>query len=137
MNAIWYVEWSNPYTEPPDGMPRRLAEWKVIDWRHAQDRAAPDDLSALALAVPGYALCWSMIDRPKRRRWSKERKARERKRRLRKRMEDKYPMFAEEFIEQELEERPAYFAAEHPVYDAEGFETVDEMRAAFEKHGRR
>jgi len=114
--GIWRVAWTNPYSPPPNG-DMVLAEEVVEDWRAAPGKTPPERLVALADRNPGYGISWAWGSTEPRRRWSKEAKARERRRRLRKRMNAKYPLFAEQFIEQELRNRAAYYAAEDPFYD--------------------
>lgn len=66
------------------------------------------------LFVPGsgYSIGWELVTQKPIRRWSREAKARARLRNLRRRIEKRYPLFAEAFIQDELQRRPAYFAAE-------------------------
>jgi len=115
--GVWRVQWTNPYTSPPDERNRVLAEGVVEDWYAADERMPPERLIALADQNPGYGISWGWRPAAPRRRWSKEAKARERHRRLCKRMNAKYPLFAEQFIEQELKNRASYYAAEDPLYD--------------------
>ena len=91
----------------------------VEDWANADHRPPAEIKKAQSTYPPGRGaqLHWS-YEAPPGTQWSREARARNRRRRLRKRLVNKYPMFADQFYERELEERPLYFAARHPFYDA-------------------
>lgn len=59
----------------------------------------------------GWSVGWEMIEQRPVKRWSPAAKARVRQSNLRKRMEQKFPLFAEQFIASELAARPHYFEA--------------------------
>lgn len=76
-------------------------------------RGEPCPAELLALWVRGgYAIGWELVTQQPIRRWSREAKSKARIRNLRRRLEQKYPLFAETFIQEELARRPGYYAAE-------------------------
>lgn len=97
------LRWANPYRQPPG--PAVLAEATV-----PAGSPCPPDIAALHQLGSGYAIC---IDFPalenRNRGWSAEAKARNRTNRLKERMEQAYPLFAEEFTERTLDARSAYY----------------------------
>ena len=106
VGAVWRIEWHTPYTNPPDGQPREIYRRYVKigspDFNHV-----PSDV--LEKWVPGeWSIYWSAICEPLRS-MSREGKAAIRRKNLRRRMEKKYPLFAEKFIQEEMEARPKYF----------------------------
>lgn len=100
--------WGNPYTQPPNGMPR-IVKAVLSD----NSRTYPEELKQL-LADPefgpgtGWAVGCERIDQRPVRRWSQAAKARVRQGNLRKK---KFPLFAEDFIAAELAARPEYYEA--------------------------
>ncbi len=67
--------------------------------------------SVMALFVPGgdYVVSLDFLDVKPIRRWSPERKAQARQRNLERRVAKAAPLFADELIARELENRPDYF----------------------------
>lgn len=108
MSAEWRV------TDPSG---RVIAQVHIEDWQAADKRPPAEILAAVGTPGTGYHLSWSAI-LPPRKQWSREARARNRVRRLRERMERKYPLFAEVFIQERLDQNPDYYAARDPVYDA-------------------
>ena len=94
-----------------------VAQVKIEDWRTADKRPPAEIVEAVGVPGRGYHVCWSPIS-PARKQWSREARARNRVRRLRERMERKYPLFAEMFIEERLAADSEYYEGRHPVYDA-------------------
>ena len=113
--GVWSVLWDHHRGECAGA--GVLARVVVEDWARAEDHSPPQELAALAM-TDGYQLVWSSEFYEPPRQWSKERRARERVRRMRERIEHKWPMFAEQLIAEALASKPAYYAAEDPVYDA-------------------
>ncbi len=122
------VAWANPYTQPPDGRPRMLAEDVILDWPHRtlEERRCPEWLDQLAAANPGYSIIGSPSYPFKRRKQSAEAKAQARRKRMAQRIEKKAPLFAEQFVAEELEHRPAFYAGTDPEYDVAKEERIDE-----------
>lgn len=103
--ARYTLAWRRPDVPAPG--PRVLKALLV-------PRGAPCPQEIMDLFVPGsgYSIGWELVTQKPIRRWSPEAKARARMRNLRKRMERKFPLFAEMFIQKELQLRPAYYAAD-------------------------
>lgn len=109
----WKVRWSF-HGDPPEGIPYLLAEeyLKVL----STDGVRRGELSALydrtLHQVPrGYGIWWARIERPPKRR-TKEQRGGARRRGLERRTLEKYPLFAEQIIARELEEKADYYAGE-------------------------
>ena len=102
---LWTLSWYTPYSEPPDGKPRRL-----MSVRQPGDTTPrpPPEMETARLANPGYVLCWQGV-LPEREPWPQERLIRYRRSRLRNRIEKKYPLFANEFFQEALERKPEYY----------------------------
>ena len=106
--AVISTRWGNPYTTPPDDLPRIL--WAATIFDHADERQiraehAPD-------TTPGdvWSPCWTAFPKPIKR-WAPERKAATRRANLRKRLDKKAPLFADQLFADELARRPDYFDA--------------------------
>lgn len=99
------LAWRRPDIPPPG--PRVLKAMLV-------PRGDPCPPEILKLWVPGagYSIGWELVTQQPIKRWSREAKSKARIRNLRRRLEQKFPLFAESFIEEELQRRPAYYAAE-------------------------
>lgn len=102
--ARYTLAWRRPDAPPPG--PRVLKALLV-------PRGAPCPQEIMDIFVPGsgYSIGWELVTQKPIRRWSPQAKARARVRNLRTRMEKKFPLFAEMFIEKELQQRAAYYAA--------------------------
>ena len=112
-DALWRVGWPDYKGNPPAGKKRTLAEVIIEDWpnKSVEERRAPEILEAKCKENPDYCLYWAPI-LPPRKLMSKEAKAKIRKQRLLTRMKKKFPLFAETFTQDELNQDPAYFDAE-------------------------
>lgn len=66
----------------------------------------PPDISTLN--VPGYTVFWSPVMKPPKQLPESTLKSIRRKR-LKRRVENKYPLFADEFIQEELENKTEYY----------------------------
>lgn len=112
LEVVYRLEWHSPYTDPPEGRPRVLAEHTIPDWR-TSDKQCPAWLDKMHWANRGYCISWTSYWRNKPdRSWSKARKGEARRRNLRKRIEAKWPMFAEMMIAEEMARYPSYYAGE-------------------------
>jgi hypothetical protein len=103
---LYRLEWSSPYTSPPDGAPRVLAEIFIL--------GNPTQPPAELMAVPhslggGYSLTSRHISPPSKQ-LPPETLARVRQQRLARRVNAKTPMFAEQFIAAEWARKPEYYA---------------------------
>lgn len=128
---ILSIQWGTPYTEPPDGQPRVIAEYFVL---HADycGKTPPEITN-----FPGYKIgCgWSqchtcLMELPTE--WSNERKAINRQQCLRRRLEKKIPMFADNVFAEVLKSKPAYYLAGVSVGDAKRKEILDEQARQIE-----
>lgn len=119
IGAVWIIQWNNPYTSPPEGMPRVLAEffYPVDDPRMRGD--VPDDVMAYYdrhhLRGSGYGIHWQAVAEPPKDA-DQEVLSRRRKQRLEQKMRAKYPLFADQFIAEEMQRKPDYYRG---VTDAE------------------
>lgn len=105
------IEWHNPYTSPPDGAPRVLAEMVV-------ERPHPTPSELLAHVRPGY---WpsSRYLRPPQRVTPPEKLAARRQKALHKKMSERYPLFAEQFAAEKLDAKPGYYLDGRGQWDEE------------------
>lgn len=104
------IFWGNPYTSPPDGMPRILKSALADTSRRPyppeiEEMLAQDDCRPGS----GWTVGCECIEQRPVRRWSQAARARVRQGNLRRRMQKKYPLFAEIFVEAELIARPSYY----------------------------
>ncbi len=110
------IKWSNPYTNPPEGMPRELM---AITRVQQSTRDIPTEitqaLETVALPGSGWTLFVDIDDdaRP-RRRLSPQAKASIRRKSLERRVRKTAPLFADRIIADELAANPKYF---NPVED--------------------
>ena len=104
--SIHRIEWSNPYTDPPAGAPRILAEVFTLD------RKPPKEYLDFPVSLGGGYCRTSAHVSPPARQLPAESLASVRQKRLARRVRKKAPLFADEFIRQELEAKPAYYAGE-------------------------
>jgi hypothetical protein len=98
------LRWSNPYTEPPG--PRELLSVDVD-----VGAPVPEAIKSRWRPGTGYAICLDFPQVPIKR-WSPERKVSVRKARLVRRIQKLAPLFADELIERELQDRAVYFSVE-------------------------
>lgn len=111
LGAVWSIQWNNPYTQPPEGMPRVLAEFFYFN-DDPRARLLPDDVSEYfdkhCVLGGGYSIYWQPVYLP-REASDPEKLVKIRKERLKKRITKKYPLFAEQFIEEELKKKKNYY----------------------------
>ncbi|RVK75437.1 theronine dehydrogenase [Sinorhizobium meliloti] len=103
--ARYSLAWRRPDLPPPG--PRVLKAMMV-----PRGDPCPPEIMELWKPGAGYSIGWELVTQQPIRRWSQAAKANARVRNLRRRMEQRYPLFADMFIQAELERRPAYYAAE-------------------------
>lgn len=99
------LAWRRPDIPPPG--PRVLKAMLV-----PRGERCPPEIMALWVPGEGYSIGWELVTQQPIRRWSREAKSKARIRNLQNRMRQKYPLFAEMFIQAEIDRRPAYYAAE-------------------------
>lgn len=100
------IEWGNPYKDPPEGKPHVLAEKYVLTDKGCPE--IPEEFNGLASLGSGYNFTIRHIEEPPKQ-LSKETLSKIRKNRLQKRIEKKYPLFADQIIESEMNSNPEYF----------------------------
>lgn len=117
------IQWSNPYTDPPAGAPRVLAEVFTLD------RQPPPEFMAFKATITlGGGYSWTVQHiAPPPVQLSRETLAGVRKKRLERRVRAKTPMFADLFIGQEIGKKPDYYAG---ITDPEIQRRRDEVLAA-------
>ena len=108
---LFAVIWGNPYTHPPEGMPRELIA--MTRMQESTRDIPPEILQALeTVAQPGSGWTLSIgIDedaKPKRR-LSPQAKGSIRRKSLERRVRKKAPLFADRIIADELAANPNYF----------------------------
>ena len=114
LGFLYRLEWHNPYTEPPDSKPRLLAEMFVPTDGSAH---VPAELVALHRPGSGYVVTIQAVVPPPTER-SPEQKAATRQKRLARRMEQRYPLFAEEFTATAIDQKPDYYLEGQSDWDA-------------------
>jgi hypothetical protein len=111
IGAVWKIEWNNPYTNPPEGMPRILAEF-FYNNDDPRSRLLPSEVNDFYtkhnLQGNGYGIYWQSVHIQKT--LDQGKLASIRKKRLQRRMSEKYPLFAAQFIAEELEKKPEYYS---------------------------
>jgi hypothetical protein len=113
---VFSVRWSNPYTEPPNGLPRVLWEFTSEYDRPLPKQEAKIE-AILARAPLGYCRSIGFRDQAEergKRRWSEERKIKNRCRLLENRLRKQFsiPELYEEALQVALVKNPAYFGVE-------------------------
>lgn len=103
--AVWTLQWSNPYTDPPKGMDRVIGEI-FVKYGDPHYNQTPPEFAADK--TPGYTVYWSAVMAPSKQLPEKTLKSIRRKK-LQRRIENKYPLFADQFIEDEIIRKPDYF----------------------------
>ncbi len=105
------IRWGNPYTNPPEGMPRELI---AMTRMQESTRDIPPEIVELLETVARPESGWGLfvgIDeeaRPKRR-LSPKAKASIRRKSLERRVRKAAPLFADRIIADELAAKPNYF----------------------------
>lgn len=99
-------EWRNPYTKPPDGKPRVLAE--VFYPYSEHPKLNIPEIESLIEFGSGYTVAYSFIGEPLKQ-LDQHTLADIRKKRLKRRVEKKYPLFASEIIADEISKNPDYY----------------------------
>jgi hypothetical protein len=110
------VEWHTEYSEPPEGLPRIKAEvFESLEKRNARmaegGPSVPSALEALHTIGDGYCVTIQAVVTPSRQ-LPPATLAGIRKKRTQRRIEKKYPMFAEQFIEEAVVNNPSYFSGQ-------------------------
>lgn len=101
------LSWANPYRQPPNGI-RVLAEIFRLE-TDPDARKVPEEFMTLSTLGDGYGISFVFLSEPPKQR-PPEVLASLRKQRAQKRIEKKYPLFADQFMQAELERKPEYYA---------------------------
>jgi hypothetical protein len=108
---LFAIKWGNPYTNPPEGMPRELiAITRVQESTRDIPPEITEALETVAQPGTGWALCIGIDEdgRPKRR-LSLQAKGSIRRKALERRVRKKAPLFADRIIADELVANASYF----------------------------
>jgi hypothetical protein len=105
---VWSLRWANPYTTPPDGMPRLRAE-VFFPVGHPNFKQCPTELSSQRVLGSPWVITWSPVSAPIKP-LSQEALASVRRKRLARRVKAKYPLLADQIIAEELAKKPDYYA---------------------------
>ena len=105
---VWMLQWGNPYTEPPAGMPRVRLEMAFFG-DHPNAIHCPPEIEGLKVLGDGWAVVHQCLAREVRK-LPVETLARVRRKRLERRMRRKYPLLADLMIEEEMRKKPEYYA---------------------------
>jgi len=108
LGYIWQVAWANPYTEPPDGVRVKAEMWMPADWPDCR-RCPPELTAVVARPGDGYGVfCRSVLPAIKPR--LPEALSVSRQAHLRKRLQETVPLFADQFVVDELAREADYYA---------------------------
>jgi hypothetical protein len=112
------IEWGNPYTEPPNGIRLQAEMFETLQQRSIRmktgDSAVPKCFASKHVLGDGYFVSLQPISLPAHR-LSQSGISKLRKSRAKNRFEKKYPLFADQFLAEELNRRPDYYAGFNPV----------------------
>jgi hypothetical protein len=108
------VEWGNPFTEPPNNLPKVLValdsdQHRPPEWFQRKREAIIDRLRLRG--IYSYCMTFDWIDDKPKKRWSEEAKKRNRLRRLKSRLSKKYsiPELLESAIQEQIDKKPEYY----------------------------
>ena len=104
--AVWKVIWSNPYTEPPPGEERVRAE-KFVPYNSEFYNRCPPEIEEKKV-LGKWCVTWSAVMAPPRQ-LSEDTLKSVRRKRLKRRVESKYPLFADQFIQEEMEKKAEFY----------------------------
>lgn len=126
LGFLWQLAWSNPYTSPPPGQPRLLAEIYIpCDYPGQGSIKKPAGLLALHRIGSGYSVYTRAI-MPPARALSQDALANTRQKRLTRRMERQAPLLADQLIADELAAKPGYYAGiTDPAIEAARAQALD------------
>jgi len=133
------VEWHSPYTQPPDGQPRVMVEmFESIEQRKARmdngEMSTPEVINALHRIGDGYCIVSQAVCMPIKQ-MNKDSLAIIRQKRIKRRIQKKYPLFAEEFIQQEIAKKPDYYLGETCQDLEEGYkQAIDEEEQLYQRY---
>jgi hypothetical protein len=131
---LYTIEWSNPYTQPPGGAPRVLAEMFVPNTPGSQNRT-PSEIETFPYSLGGGYSMYSRHVSPPPRGLSQKSLAKVRRKRLARRVNAKVPMFADHFTRVELNRKPDYYAGiTDQAIEERRLARIEEEHAAWQEY---
>ena len=116
--TLYTIEWLNKYTSPPNGAPVLLAEVFTLQ------RQPPAEFEQIPFSLGGgYGKCTRHVGPPSRQ-LPQSTLAKVRRKRLARRLSVRVPMFADFFMQQEIEKKPNYY---NGITDAKIKQAQDEV----------
>lgn len=109
IGAIWRVVWSNPYTEPPAGCSRVKAE-RIVAYGSEHYNKPPEEIEQ-AWVAGKWAISWCAITKPPKR-LSKDTLKSRRRKLLKNKLDKNYPLFSDQFYQEDLQNKSDYFNGE-------------------------
>lgn len=107
LGCVWTVEWGNSYKEPPNGKEVLIESFQPVGSEY-WSKHPPEINEAYPGFGKGYCVTWRCVSSlPKI--LSQEKLKNVRRKRLERRMKNKYPLFAEEMIREEMEKKKNYY----------------------------
>lgn len=107
LGCVWTVEWGNPYKDPPDGVFLLAKSFQPVG-SEFWSKHPPEIDAAYPGFGKGYCVTWRCVSSlPKR--LSKEKLKNVRRKRLERRIKNKYPLFADEMIKEEMKKKKNYY----------------------------
>lgn len=114
LGFIWALTWYNPYTNPPPGWPRTVAEIFIPSAHPGEGARRSVEISdacheLITAGQTGYVItCTALM--PASKQLPPETLARVRQQRLERRVQKQAPLLAGELIQDELAAKPDYYA---------------------------
>ena len=102
------IEWNNPYTQPPSGLPRVLRSACPLPGPGNEEYLKRFFGNLKSKYPPGYVICWTPPFKPIKM-LSGSSLAKMRRSRMENRIRKKAPLFADQLIKAELKKRPEYY----------------------------
>jgi hypothetical protein len=99
----WSLKWSNPYTNPPEGMPRVIAEQILPRGQR------PEEIYKQHVLGSGYGIHFQPMPSSPPRQLTLEAKQSIRRKSVARRIEKAAPLFAASLIPQTIAAQPEYF----------------------------
>lgn len=125
LGFVHSLEWHSPYTSPPEGRPKVLVE-KFIPVEDEGCRQMPREIEEAYQSGNGYSYCIRAVKAIPRK-LDPEVLSSLRQKRLKRRLEEKYPLLADQLFDQELKRNRSY-------YEGKTDPAREELREAVEKY---
>ena len=135
LKCLWHhaIRWGNPYTDPPGELPRIIAEVATDNTMSPQELI---DIQKKHQIDPGYTMTTAPIAEPPRT-MSRDTRSKIRRQRMESRIKSSYPMFADQLIAQDLDDRSEYFDGENdPEREADRMSVINGMSEDVEFYSR-